>query len=273
MTVRRRDARAPAGPTNRPRSRRADAVEHLLNHCPGSTCGAAIVVEHLSWVEARRIADYAWRYADRLRAYMLPTATLLEARSLATLREMNVRQDVMLKNALHAHGETSATDSLRKVLETVQAEEAALEERIERLMHADPDTGHNYGLLQSVKGIGPVIATALVLATGNFTLFTDARKFNSYAGLAPFPNRSGKTHKPDRTSRMANRKIKTLLHNGVACVITHDPELRAYYRRKIAEGKLKRVVKNAIACKLVYRAFAVIKRQTPFVNLYQHNVA
>lgn len=223
-------------------------------------------------IDARRIAEYAWRYADRLRPYTLPEDALMEARSLVTLRDMYMRQSVMLRNALHAHEPTPATESLRRVLETVQGEVEGLEERIGLLMRTNPDTGRNYDLLQSVKGIGPLIAAALVLATGNFTLFCDARKFNSYAGLAPFPNESGKTRRPARTSRMANRKIKTLLHNGAASAANYDPELRAYYKRKTGEGKKDRCVKNAIACKLVYRAFAVIKRQTPFVNLYQHKI-
>jgi hypothetical protein len=49
--------------------------------------------------------------------------------------------------------------------------------------------------------------------------------------------------------------------------------MNAYYNRKLDERKPRMSVLNAIACKLIYRVFAVIKRQTPFVNLYQNNFA
>ena len=39
-----------------------------------------------------------------------------------------------------------------------------------------------------------------------------------------------------------------------------DTEIKAYYERKIAEGKNKISVINAIRCKVVSKAFAVIKK-------------
>jgi transposase len=46
----------------------------------------------------------------------------------------------------------------------------------------------------------------------------------------------------------------------------YDTEALNYFNRKVAEGKNKMSVINAIRCKLVARAFAVINRGTPFVN-------
>ena len=42
--------------------------------------------------------------------------------------------------------------------------------------------------------------------------------------------------------------------------------MRLYYQRKVAEGKEKESVINAVKNKLTLRAFAVIKRGTPYVN-------
>ena len=46
-----------------------------------------------------------------------------------------------------------------------------------------------------------------------------------------------------------------------------DTEIKAYYERKVAEGKNKMSVMNAIRCKIISRAFVVIERETPFVNI------
>ncbi|SEG50921.1 hypothetical protein SAMN05216253_1261, partial [Bacteroides thetaiotaomicron] len=49
--------------------------------------------------------------------------------------------------------------------------------------------------------------------------------------------------------------------------ISWDPQMKAYYKRKIAEGKHKASVINAVRAKIIARSFAVIRRQTPFVTL------
>ena len=46
----------------------------------------------------------------------------------------------------------------------------------------------------------------------------------------------------------------------------YDTEALNYFKRKVQEGKNKMSIINAIRCKLVARAFAVINRGTPFVN-------
>ncbi len=49
-------------------------------------------------------------------------------------------------------------------------------------------------------------------------------------------------------------------------VIHCNPEMKQYYDRKIAEGKHALSVLNAVKNKLVLRAVAVIKSQTPYVD-------
>ena len=52
--------------------------------------------------------------------------------------------------------------------------------------------------------------------------------------------------------------------------IQHDSELRMYYKRKVEEGKPKMIALNNVRNKLLARAFAVIKRGTPYVELHKH---
>ena len=49
-----------------------------------------------------------------------------------------------------------------------------------------------------------------------------------------------------------------------------DPNIKAYWERKKAEGKCTGIVLNAIKFKLVLRMFAVIKRQQPYVIIDGH---
>ena len=63
---------------------------------------------------------------------------------------------------------------------------------------------------------------------------------------------------------MANRKLKTNLHMGSLVGVQLDPDLKAYYERKVAEGKNKMSVLNAVKNKMLARVLAVVKRGEPY---------
>ena len=53
----------------------------------------------------------------------------------------------------------------------------------------------------------------------------------------------------------------------------NDTEMKAYYEKKVKEGKNKMLVLNSIRCKIISRAFAVVQRNTPFVNVNKFKTA
>jgi hypothetical protein len=53
--------------------------------------------------------------------------------------------------------------------------------------------------------------------------------------------------------------------------IRYVPELKTYYQRKVAEGKSKMSVINAVRNKLLQRVLAVVKRGTPYQENYLVN--
>ncbi len=70
---------------------------------------------------------------------------------------------------------------------------------------------------------------------------------------------------------MANKKLKTNLHMASLSGVRNDMDLKKYYERKIAEGKSKLSVLNAVKNKLVARVIAVVKRGTPYHENYLQN--
>jgi len=48
------------------------------------------------------------------------------------------------------------------------------------------------------------------------------------------------------------------------------PDIKQYYERKVAEGKKKMTVINAIRNKLIHRIMAVVKRGTPYQENYSN---
>ena len=65
---------------------------------------------------------------------------------------------------------------------------------------------------------------------------------------------------------MANKKLKCNLHMASLTAVKLDADLRAYYERKVAEGKNKMSVLNAVKNKLLARVVAVVNKQQEYVK-------
>ncbi len=145
-----------------------------------------------------------------------------------------------------------------------------MDQAIEKqIIESGESVKHNFALLNTVIGVGKVVATATIIKTKNFTSFKNGRKFSCYCGSAPFEHSSGKSiRKRTRISHLADKSMKTLLTQSAKTAILHDKELKQYYQRRTEMGKSKKSTINVVRNKIIHRMFAVIKRQTPFVKQY-----
>jgi len=225
-------------------------------------------------IDSKDICRYIFEKRDSIQPSKLSNPLIVKLKKLLSRRDFLVRHKQSLEVTLKDQ-QTVIDPSLYDLLESrnnTLIEEYSrqikeIEELIQNLMKQDEEVKTNYDLAQSVVGIGKTTAAYLIAVTENFSCFTDGRKFACYGGIAPFPNRSGIRIGKTRVSHLANKKIKSLLSNCVNAAIMYDKEITLYYNRKLAEGKEKGVVFNAIKNKLIHRVFAVIKRQTPYVRI------
>ena len=141
----------------------------------------------------------------------------------------------------------------------------AIEKKIEEIIKEDDVLQRQSKLIQSVPGAGKVLTWTMLAKTEAFTLITEPRKMACYSGVVPFDNRSGTSvfHRP-RVSFFADKQIKTVLHLGAMSAIRLENDLSEYYQRKVAEGKNKMSVLNAVRNKIIHRIFAVIKNDAPY---------
>jgi transposase len=109
-----------------------------------------------------------------------------------------------------------------------------------------------------VFGVGPVIAGTVIGDTGGAARFSSRDRFAAYNGTAPVEVSSG-NRKIYRLSLRGNRRINHAIHMAAVTQIRHNhSDGRAYYDRKIAEGKthkealrcLKRRISDAIYARL-----------------------
>lgn len=230
-------------------------------------------------VDARRIAEYSQTHRSKLSPFKLPGKVLMQVKQLLTYRDQNVRIRTSLKNSLKNHRQyqqitdLKVSEQIEERIEEMNKIISEIEVQIVKLLEEDESVKRNFEFVKSVTGIGLIIGAYMIVTTNNFTSFTNSRKYSCYVGTAPFEHTSGTSIRGrTRTSPYANKKMKTLFASGANIAIRHDNQLKAYYKRKREEGKDHKVIINAISCKLIDRAFAVVKRQQPFVkNMYEYN--
>ena len=112
--------------------------------------------------------------------------------------------------------------------------------------------------LTQIFGVGPVVAATVIGAVRDVTRFPGRDHFAAYNGTAPIEVSSG-TAKIYRLSRRGNRRLNHVIHMAAVTQIRYrHSDGRAYYDRKLAEGKtpkealraLKRRVSDAIFARL-----------------------
>ena len=226
-------------------------------------------------VDAVRIATYAATHKLKLKASKLPGKQILRVKYLLTHRTLLLKTSTQLQNSrksmLIASKMVELKDviaDLEKRITDLKAQITTIEEAIKKELEADDSLATTFKKITSVKGVGLMIAATMIVCTNNFSAFENPRAFNCYAGLAPFSFSSGSSIQgKTKTSKLRNRNMKALLFNGANTAVMYDLELKSYYNRKIKEGKHRMIVINSVACKMVYRIFAVLKREEPYVNL------
>lgn len=226
-------------------------------------------------VDAKRIALYAATYSHKLIPSSLPGESILKIKNMLTCRSQFVKLATQLKNSRKSYLVASKISDVSGLVTLIDERLAQLEQDVKKLesaiemeIKASRSLQENYQKMKTVTGIGNIIAMYLLVHTNNFTSFKNPRKFNCYSGVAPFEHSSGSSYTgKTKTSKLRNKTIKTLLFNGANSAAIWDKELKTYYKRKIKEGKAHQSVINAIACKLIYRVFAVVKRDEPYVKL------
>lgn len=224
-------------------------------------------------VDAKRIAIYAMKNQEQAKLWETPRKEIDTLRTLLTTREALING---LKALLMPSKECKATGNkelaammLKSIKNTVKAmgrDIKKINEDIDKLIKHDEPLSRLFALLTSILGIGKITAAEFICFTNEFKSYKEAKQLACYCGVAPFEHSSGSSVRgKTRISNMANKSLKTKLHLCAMVAIQHDVELKAYYQRKIKEGKNKMSVINAVRNKLVHRITAVVKRQTPFI--------
>jgi transposase len=122
-------------------------------------------------------------------------------------------------------------------------------------------------LLQTIPGIGPITASAIVATVGTGKQFSNGREFAAWLGLTPLNRSSGGKERLGRISKMGDRYIRRLLVIGMMSrmrQITQKPERYDPWFADILARKPGKVAAVAMANKTARMVWAVLIHNEPY---------
>ena len=223
--------------------------------------------------DAKRIREYGERFADKLKFKEYDSEEIRELKALYKLREEFVKAKKQLQTAIHSRSLTpfqsiKVNKFQKEAFNDIIGRIIEVDNEIEAIIMANKEMKESYEYATSVTGIGPVIATYLIVKTGNFNTIDTSRKASSYAGVCPFPNSSGKMVKKSRTSPFADKNLKSMLHMGAKAAVKHDALFALYFQRKQLEGEPYYLIMNNVSNKLLRTVYSVVKNKTYYHKDY-----
>lgn len=193
------------------------------------------------------------RAANRLHALLAELVPAGITKELRATDAQRLLDDLTPVSAADAARHAVALDVLEDV-QRLDVQVAASKKRVSDAVVASKTT------LTDVFGIGPVLAAMLIGYTGNIRRFRTADHYAAYNGTAPREVASA-GNGVHRLSLRGNRQLNHAIHLAAVTQIRHaHSEGRAYYDRKIAEGKTGKMALRALKrqiSKIVYRQLLI----------------
>lgn len=205
-------------------------------------------------IDARMLALYGEAINPRLTP---PCPQNLEdLQELVGARSAAVAERVALGNRLGAARTAFLRVELNRLIKKADTHIERLEKEIERLIAADPVLLRRRGIIQSIPGVGPVAAIAMVTGLAEMGSCSN-KKITLLAGLAPIADDSGDSSSP-RHIKGGRGQVRIAIYMAAVAAARCNSDFKTLYRRLIAAGKKPKVALTAIMRKLVVLANTLI---------------
>lgn len=222
---------------------------------------------------ARRFAQATGNIAktDRVDARMLAQmgstlvleATPIRSQSMHEIKELHVARGALIKDRTACRNRLDTARN-KVVLSQLKARERQIDKQIAqidaelvRLIKADPELARRYEILMSIRGIGPVAATAMIVDMPELGTMTP-KEAASLAGLAPVTRQSGSWKGKARIFG-GRHGLRTSLFMPAVIATRYNAPLRKIYLALYEGGKPWKVAITAVMRKLIVLANALIR--------------
>lgn len=206
------------------------------------------------------------RFAETLR----PEARSLKDEQTEALGELVTRRRQIVE-MITAEKNRHAMATEKHVRRDIQVHIRWMEKRLDDLnddidqwIRQSPLWREKDQLLQSVTGVGPVLASTILGSLPELGTL-NRKQIAALVGVAPFNRESGR-HKGKQKIQGGRSAVRSVLYMGTVAGIRSNPVLRSFYERLVAKGKPKKLALTACMRKLLVILNTMIKNGTRWQN-------
>ena len=212
--------------------------------------------------------------SEPLRLYKAPSTDMQQRKQTLSVQRALEKQERQLLNQIHALEQyaipnTEAIESLRIILNSVQAQLTTIETKIYQPAE-DPEYAEKLEYGTSVKGIGTKTAEAILLVTSGLTEFEESASVVKFLGIAPGSHQSGSSiNKRKRMTKFGSNQVRSLLYMCTRSAIRYNLPCKRLYERLRNRGKSHKVAAGAVMNKLVRQFYTCVMSRTMFDNEHE----
>lgn len=272
-----------------PRKVKKYAEHHKNDARDAAACAEAVTRASMTFVTIKTDVQLDLQAIHRTRSFYIKERTRLTNMTRGLLAERGIvmpKGEAAFVNKIQALlGDENFTGEPRELLNDLYEMFKIIDEKVER--HTDKlkkiatEDAH-CRQLDTILGIGPITATALVAKIGNGSEFKRGRELSAYLGLVPKQHSSGDKQSLHGISKNGDRYIRQLLiHGGRSCLVsaTRINKITKTFEKQDAHSQWIREIINrvgmnkasvAVANKNARIAIAVLKKQEAFNPALAH---
>ena len=226
--------------------------------------------------DARTIMEYGESEYGALPLWQPEDQQVYRLKQMHSAVELLHKQLRQSKNQLTAFEDSKAVEQMVKdhlvaLIMHIEKSIAAIELQMLRLCQRYYK--ESLAALVSIPGIGPKTALLLIAITDNFKKFEHYKQLIAYVGFSPRVYQSGTSVKgKGHICKMGKSQIRKLLYMCSWTAKKYNKNCQQMYQRLKAKGKPERVIKVAMANKLLKQAFAIATSKQKYIENYQPNI-
>jgi len=152
-----------------------------------------------------------------------------------------------------------AMESSIRVLQCVRGEIEILEKEVKKQLRPDK----TFQCLQSINGIGSMLAMTIRLEAGNMKRFSEVGNYASYCRCVDSKRTSNGKKKGEGNRKNGNKYLSWAYIEAAHFAVRFEKRIKRYFDRK-ASQRNKIIAIKAVAHKLARASYYVMRDQVPF---------
>lgn len=190
-----------------------------------------------------------------------------ELAALVTRRRQLIKMLTMEGNRLDKTDNETILEMLKESISSLKKQIKTIEQAVKKAVYADQKVARKVEILESVKGIGPVVISTLLAELPELGTLNRGQ-IAKLVGVAPMNRDSGK-QEGKRFTGSGRHSVRKALYMAALTAARCNPRVRPFYLRLLAANKPKKLALVAAMRKLLTILNTLVKRNELWIDPIQ----